>query len=215
MRLSSTDTICASVTDTSHWPIVHRLGVTIMAPDLDPAAYRAPDRMAEAIAQAAAGDHNAFAHIVAAHHEDMVRVCHVICRDAEQANDAVQEAWSIAWRQLPRLREPERLRSWLVAIAANEARQILRRQNRRTVVELRVPRADDEEGTTVWSSNIDLRNALGRLSPEDRELLALRYVVGFDSSELSRVTGLSASGTRARLQRLLSTLRRELEPADA
>jgi len=171
--------------------------------------------MAEAVALAVGGDETAFARIVAAYHVDMVRVCQVICRDADLANDAAQEAWSIAWRQLPRLREPERLRSWLVAIAANEARQILRRQRRRTVVELKVPRAYDDEGTTGWSRNVDLRNALAKLSADDRSLLALRYVAGLDSSELSKVTGLSASGTRARMQRLLAVLRSDLEPSDA
>jgi RNA polymerase sigma factor (sigma-70 family) len=145
----------------------------------------------------------------------MVRVCYVICRDAEMAHDAVQDAWSIAWRQIARLREPDRLRPWLVAIAANEARQVLRRQRRRTVVELKVPRSDDDEGTSEWSRNLDLRNALGRLSADDRQLLAMRYVAGFDSSELSGVTGLSASGTRARIQRLLAVLRAELGPRDA
>jgi RNA polymerase sigma factor (sigma-70 family) len=165
------------------------------------------------VASAASGDQTAFARIVAAHHEDMVRVCHVITRDADLANDAVQEAWSIAWRELRRLNDPTRLRQWLVAIAANEARQQLRRQRRRVVTELRAegPR-DDEEGTQLWSGRLDLRNALARLSPQDRQLLALRYIAGFDSAELSRVTGLTPSGTRARLQRLLAALRDDLEP---
>jgi RNA polymerase sigma factor (sigma-70 family) len=172
--------------------------------------------MIDVVAAAAAGDGHAFARIVAAHHADMVRVCQVITRDAEAANDAVQEAWSICWRQLPRLREPERLRSWLVAIAANEARQLVRSQRRRVVKEVRAERPhDDDEGTTVWTGRIDLRNALAGLSADDRQLLALRYVAGFDSSELSRVTGLSPSGTRARLQRLLATLREELEGSNA
>jgi RNA polymerase sigma-70 factor (ECF subfamily) len=171
---------------------------------------------AQTIAAAADGDEAAFAGIVAAHHVDMVRVCQVITRDAEAANDAVQQAWTIAWRNLRKLREPERLRSWLVAIAANEARQMVRSQRRRTVTELKIegPR-DDDEGTKVWGGRIDLRNALASLSADDRQLLALRYVAGFDSSELSRVTGLSPSGTRARLQRLLATLRVELEGPNA
>jgi RNA polymerase sigma factor (sigma-70 family) len=172
--------------------------------------------LAQTVAAAAAGDQVAFARIVADYHGDMVRVCQVITRDADQANDAAQEAWSICWRELRRLREPHKLRSWLVAIAANEARQILRSQRRRVVTELKVdgPR-DDDEGTKVWGGRIDLRNALAGLSAEDRQLLALRYVAGFDSSELSRVTGLSPSGTRARLQRLLATLRVELEGPNA
>lgn len=167
-----------------------------------------------AVAQAAAGDQLAFARIVAAYQDDMARVAFVICRDADLAQDAVQQAWSIAWRQLSRLREPERLRSWLVAIAANEARQMMRRDRRRTVLELDVGSAagpDSDPGS--WSGNVDLRNALGRLSADDRALLALRYIAGMDSTELSRYTRLSPSGTRARLARLLTTLRAELHDA--
>ena len=190
-------------------------GVIAMAPEPGYGRTPPPDSSASLVKAAAEGDQVAFARIVAAHHEDMVRVCYVITRDADAANDAVQEAWSIAWRSLRRLNDPLRLKQWLVAIAANEARQILRRQRRRVVTELRAEGAhNDDEGTQVWSNRMDLRNALARLSAEDRQLLALRYVAGFDSSELSRVTGISASGTRARLQRLLAVLRSDLEPAN-
>ena len=58
--------------------------------------------------------------------------------------------------------------------------------------------------------DLDLANALARLDPDDRALLALRYVAGFDSTELARATGRSPSGTRARLARLLGRLRTEL-----
>ena len=59
-------------------------------------------------------------------------------------------------------------------------------------------------------ADLDLSNALARLDPDDRTLLALRYVAGFDSTELGKATGRSASGTRARLARLLDRLRTEL-----
>ncbi len=90
------------------------------------------------MAQATAGDQAAFARIVRAHHDDMTRVCFVICGDLDLADEAVGAAWPIAWRKLSTLKDPDRLRPWLVSVAANEARQLLRRQRRRTVVELSV-----------------------------------------------------------------------------
>ena len=57
---------------------------------------------------------------------------------------------------------------------------------------------------------MDLLAAMARLDPNDRALLAMRYVAGFDSNELSRATGISPSGTRNRLERLLARLREEL-----
>ena len=163
---------------------------------------------------AAAGDEAAFTRIVAAYHEDMLRVSYIVCGDADLADEAVAAAWVIAWRKLRDLREPERLRAWLVSIAVNEARQSVRRRRRdrgHGVVELAVAEAalvaDDP---TDRATDIDLVNALARLDPDDRALLALRYVAGFDASELARATGRSASGTRARLARLLDRLRTEL-----
>jgi RNA polymerase sigma-70 factor (ECF subfamily) len=169
------------------------------------------ESLASAVAQATAGDEAAFARIVRAHHADMTRVCFVICGDLDLADEAVGAAWPIVWRKLGSLRDPDRLRPWLVSVAANEARQILRRQRRRSVVELSVSAVDassvDPSGRL---DDLDLANALARLDPDDRTLLALRYVAGFDSTELARVTGRSASGTRGRLARLLDRLRTEL-----
>jgi RNA polymerase sigma factor (sigma-70 family) len=202
-------TIAASVAGLNQVaPFGHQLGAMAMV------AANEHDPMMSAVAMAAAGDELAFARIVKAHHDDMTRVAYVICHDVDMAHDAVQQAWSIAWRQLGKLRQPERVKSWLVAIAANEARQLMRRSRRRQVVELDLREPDRSAGdSTTWVADMDLHNALSRLNPDDRALLALRYVAGVDSFELSRITGLSPSGTRARLARLLAVLREDLADA--
>jgi hypothetical protein len=57
------------------------------------------------VAAAVSGDSVAFARIVQAHHNDMARVCRVVCGDVELAQDATQAAWPIAWRRLHTLRQ--------------------------------------------------------------------------------------------------------------
>ena len=174
----------------------------------------ADDALERALPLAVRGDQAAFARIVQAHQGDMTRVCYVICGDLDIADEAVQAAWPIVWKKLGTLKDPERLRPWLISVAANEARQILRRRRRRTVVELSVSagteHAQAAADPAARTADLDLANALARLDPDDRALLALRYVAGFDSTELARATGRSASGTRARLARLLDRLRTEL-----
>ncbi len=171
------------------------------------------DATADLVARAAAGEEAAFARIIAAHHDDMIRVSFIVCGDRDIAEDAVQTAWMVAWDKLGTLRAGDRLRPWLISVAANEARQLLRRRRRRTIVELSVAdAAADRHGhdPATRTEDLDLANALAQLDPDDRALLALRYVAGFDSFELARATGRSASGTRARLARLLDRLRTEL-----
>jgi len=166
---------------------------------------------ATAVERAIAGDEAAFARIVAAYHLDLVRVAFVICGDEDLAEDAAQAAWWIAWRKLPSLRDPDRLKPWLVAVAANEARKLLSREHRHGIVEVKVipdPSAGAEPAGAI--DHVDLANALGHLRPDDRALVALRYAADLDSSELAPVLGLSPSGVRTRLSRLLDRLRKEL-----
>jgi RNA polymerase sigma factor (sigma-70 family) len=173
----------------------------------------APDvAIASTVQLAAAGDEVAFARIVAAHRAEMVRVAYVVTSDWELAQDAAQAALWIAWRKLPSLRDPARLRPWLMSVVVNEARAILRRQRRHPVVELVI--AADGPGIGDPGDDIgqvDLANALHRLGPDDRALVALRYLADLDSTEIGALTGRSASGVRTRLSRVLDRLREELD----
>ena len=86
--------------------------------------------IAPTVERAIAGDELAFARIVGAYHLDLVRVAFVITGDEGLAEDAAQAAWWIAWRKLPSLRDHDRIKPWLVAVAANEARKLIRREHR-------------------------------------------------------------------------------------
>ena len=181
---------------------------------MEAATASRPAIAVELVRQAATGDEAAFTRIVATYHADMVKVCVAVCGDIGIAEEATQAAWGVAWRRMPQLRDAERLRPWLVSIAANQARDAIRRQRRRPVVEL--SHADGVIGggdPAGHAGDIDLRRAMARLEPEDRALVALRYVAGLDSFELSRALGMSPSGVRARLARILDRLRMELRDA--
>jgi RNA polymerase sigma-70 factor (ECF subfamily) len=170
----------------------------------------AEPEIASLVADAAAGDAEALAQIMAAHDSDIARVCMVICGEPSLAREAQQTAWISAWRRLGTLRDPMRLRPWLVAVAANEARQLLRRERRRQDREGRAAApwmSPDPDASGEWH---DLGEALGRLDGDDRRLLALSIVAGLTSEEVARELGGSASAIRGRLARLLARLRREL-----
>jgi RNA polymerase sigma factor (sigma-70 family) len=172
---------------------------------------------ASLVVRAAAGDEAAFTRIVAAFHSDLLRVSFVITGDPDLAEDAVQQAWQTAWRKLRSLREPDRVKSWLIAVAANEARQLIRRTRRRPGV-VSLERTPDPGGQILClgadpsldPETLDLATALEHLDPEDRALLAIRYVLGFNSTEIARALGRRPGGIRSRLSRVLARLRRDL-----
>jgi RNA polymerase sigma-70 factor (ECF subfamily) len=165
--------------------------------------------VASTVALAGAGDETAFALLVATYHADMARVAFVACGDRELAEDAVQAAWLVAWRKLRSLRDPDRVRPWLLAVTANEARQLLRRRHG-PVVEIDVEVPGDARGDpSTGIERLDLRRALAHLSPDDRALLAMRYVVDLASDELGAAVGTPPSTARTRLCRLIDHLRKE------
>lgn len=167
---------------------------------------------ATTVADAVAGDTMAFARIVRAHHDDMVRVCHVICGDVELAQDAAQSAWPIVWRKLGGLRNPDKLRPWLVSVAANEARQLVRRLRRDRIVPIEIADIGSDAADPARRTGDDvLLSAVRRLPADDRALIALRYVAGFDATEIGKALGMSPSGVRSRLARLVARLREEID----
>ena len=173
----------------------------------------------ELVRAAALGDEAAFTELVARHHRDLLRVAYVICREPALAEDAAQAAWAIAWRRIGDVKDPTQIRGWLVAVAANEARQTMR-SRRQTVHEISVGDVELARVPDVRSdpladsiSRSDLRRVLESLDPTDRALIALRYVAELSSDEIGRALGMSSSGARGRLSRLLLRLRGELRDA--
>ena len=168
--------------------------------------------VAQLLTRAAAGERDAFTELVERHHAELVRITYAITGDIDTARDAAQTAWIKAWQRLPSVREADKLRAWLIAIAANEARQHIRAQRRRNVREI-APIVGEREGSDTAPSSvahIDLSAALMRLGAADRQLLAMRYLGGLTAEEIGSVTGSSASNVRTRLSRLVGRLRQEL-----
>jgi RNA polymerase sigma-70 factor (ECF subfamily) len=146
---------------------------------------------------------------VEAHADEMTRLCFVICGDVEMARDAVQDAWQQLWVRTPELRDPTRLRSWLLSVAANRARELARRTRRGSVLEQRTASSSASTDPGARIERLDLVRALDRLEPDARELIGLRYLFGM--TEIGEHLGLSAEGVRSRLHRLIERLRLEVD----
>lgn len=160
------------------------------------------------------GDPHAFAELISLHDADMLRVAAVICRDGDMAEDAVQQAWKRAWRQLGTIRKPDRVKGWLVAVAANEARQMVRSEGRRRRREqAHLAQVAPNDMVDVVNERLHLDAVLAALDVRDRELLALRYVAGLNATEIAGLRRSSPGAVRSRLARLIARLREELSDA--
>lgn len=149
-----------------------------------------------------------FEQLVDRFHRDLMRLAYAMCGDRAMAEDAVQACWQAAWRSRFDIRDRTRIRGWLLTVTANEVRRQLRRRRRGQILHgmLQPP----EVTADLDPVHLDLARALSGLDLRDRQLIALRYGLELTSDEIGRHLGLSASGARVRLRRVLERLRLEL-----
>jgi len=159
-------------------------------------------------------DASAFSEVVRRYDSSLVRMCTVMAGDPEAAKDAVQETWSRVWRNPPVLRDASALPAWLRTVAINEVRQ---RQRRRAILDRLLRRTSwnrASQGAGDPQAGVAVRDLLRRLQPPDRELLALRYVAGLTSVEISTLRGVTPEAIRSRLHRLRRQLAEEFSDVD-
>jgi RNA polymerase sigma-70 factor, ECF subfamily len=169
-----------------------------------------PSEHARLAARALTGDATAFEEIVLGHDQTLLRACFVITGDSVLARDAVQNCWQIAWAKRGRIRHPERFRAWLLAVACNEARMLMRKRARANQREQTLEGAADVE-EPLHAVDPDLARALRALTPVDQELIAYRYGAGLDIREIANHLHKSPAAVRTRLFRALARLRKELQ----
>ncbi len=119
------------------------------------------------------GDHDAFAALIGASANRLYALASLILRDTDRAQDATQEAIVRAWRELPRLRDPERFEAWLRRMVVNAYHDEGRRARRRAEVSL-IHMADRQvvDPTTAFAETDRIGRAFRRLPLDQRAALA-------------------------------------------
>lgn len=162
-------------------------------------------------------DHAAFAQLVRRHQNAALRVAAVICGSTTEAEDVVQDSMVDMHRHLGSYRGTGSVRSWMLRIVANRAKNHVRGRLRRLRrddhhARLNVRTADGADTTTeARLEHEQLVVALRRLSPQDREVLGCRFVAGLSEAETADVLGIPVGTVKSRTSRALARLQRELE----
>jgi RNA polymerase sigma-70 factor, ECF subfamily len=170
----------------------------------------------ELVELASRGDRDAFTALVSASVDRMFAAATLILRDRHTAEDAVQEALTRMWRDLPQLRDASRFDPWLHRILMracyDQARARKRRRAEFSLIPAHEPAVNDQ------SSAIADRDALGRgfrrLSVEHRAALVLRHYSGLTVPDMATAMSVPLGTAKSRLHHAERALRAALE-ADA
>lgn len=174
------------------------------------------------VRQARRGDRSALGALLSRHYPSLLRLCRRLLTAGPEAEDVAQEAALAACLGIQQLREAGRFGPWLHAIAANLARQHLRRRKA-----LSLDALDEAPGiATLWSAAppdplevAALRElhdaivaALWELSPLSREAVVGFYLEGYSHAELATLLGVPVGTLKGRLVFGRRRLKRSLAP---
>ena len=162
------------------------------------------------------GDQSAFIDLIRPRSDRLFAIAHRILRDVDRAEDALQDALVIAWRDLRALRDPDRLDAWLQRLLINVCMEHARRERRRATNLRLLPMPDapaPDEFVAIFDRD-ELDRAFRRLVPEQRALLVLRHFLGYEPAEIAETLGIPAGTARSRLHSAHGAMRAALA-ADA
>jgi RNA polymerase sigma-70 factor, ECF subfamily len=176
---------------------------------------------AVAVARARDGDLDAYEVLVVRYTTAAHRAAVLLGAGAD-ADDVVQEAMVKAYRQLARYRGESGFRPWLLAIVANETRNLHRSRKRRDGLVLRAAARAEPEPTSPDPADsvvtIERRqrllDQLRLLEPRDREVLVCRFLLDLSEAETSVTLGLPKGTIKSRTSRALKKLRGRLDAGE-
>jgi RNA polymerase sigma-70 factor (ECF subfamily) len=163
------------------------------------------------------GDIDAFTHIVEAYHARCLRFARAMLRNADDAEDVVQDAFVRLYRALPRYEERQRFEPWLFQILGNccrSANTVYHRETARTSDDElaldRVVSMDDASRRSEMGWSDVVRRALAEVPEHNREIFLLHHVEDFSYDEIERMTGIKQSALKMRVKRAVEALRSRL-----
>ena len=166
--------------------------------------------------QAKRGDQEAFDALARMVGDRCMAIAYRILRDADRADDAVQAALIMAWRELRTLRDSDRFEPWLHRILTNECYAEARRRRRWSTQIRLLPMPGQRESGEISAINDrdQLDRAFRRLTIEQRSVIVFHHYVGLPLTEVADRLGIPVGTAKSRLHHATNALRASLE-ADA
>jgi RNA polymerase sigma factor (sigma-70 family) len=165
------------------------------------------------LARARRGNLDACEKIFRAFSQPAFSVAFRICQCRETAQEVSQEAFITAFRKLKQFRGDAPFWGWLRRVVVNHAISTMRRHPRGETVPFEDYHSDPVNEEERVGMNMDLETALGMLGEEDRTVVWLHDVEGYNHREIADFFGKTESFSKTRLSRARARLRELLQPS--
>ena len=129
----------------------------------------------------------------------------------QHAADIQQDVWLTVVRNLARLKSPEAFVVWLYRIARRKAMAPLGAEQKELLLDEQTAREAEAQDNVSAADARRVHASLGKLSPEHRDVLLLRFMEELTYEQIAEVVDCSVGTIRSRIHYAKSALRRQLE----
>jgi RNA polymerase sigma-70 factor (ECF subfamily) len=158
------------------------------------------------------GDEDAFEELVARYHPRLRYYLRRVLPRADHVDDVLQEVWLAVFRALPRLADPAALAAWLYRIARDKASLQWRKRPPECLLEVSDLVEEPSQNNEFRREDAqEIHASLNQLTPEEREILVLRFLEDMTYDEIAKVIGCPVGTVRSRLYYAKSALHQTIE----
>lgn len=162
------------------------------------------------VKRAVLGEREAFAQLYTLYKDRLYRYAYFKLGRETDAQDAVSDCVVKAFENIKSLRSEKAFPAWIFKILHRACAEILSRRSTEQERDDIVTLADGENSSTPLLAP-ELSEALALLKAEDRDIVLLAVIAGYNSREIAKITGMKPSTVRSRLSRSLAKMREFLE----
>ncbi len=167
----------------------------------------------ELVRQAASGSFQAFGNLYSVYMDRIYRYVYYQVKDKMTAEDITEEVFVKAWKVIKSCHGKEdTFQAWLYRIAHNHLADCLRSNGHVTSLDkdYSIDFPDPHERIESGAEYQELLSAIAGLPETQRQVVVLKFIEGFDNSEISRILGKNEGAIRITQMRALDTLRKKL-----
>jgi RNA polymerase sigma-70 factor (ECF subfamily) len=164
------------------------------------------DQLTELVIQARDGNRLAFEQLINRFQGDIYRMIYYRIRARMDTEDLAQDVFVRAYRNISRIREPGKFRSWLFTIAVNRVNDYLRKKRVRSIFQNPPEALEQVLKEDFWRH---VGRIAKKLSKMEREVFMLRFLDNLNINEIAQILKKSESTVKTHLYRALAKFKKE------
>lgn len=168
--------------------------------------------MNELILEAQSGNKEAYTKLMMKMSNDLYKICRTRLSCEDDIEDAIQDTMIQTWKNIKKLRDINKFKSWMISILVNNCNKIYKKKYKLKI--LSFDGNDKEEfpsGIERFEADLDFYELIKALKYEERIIIILYYSEKFTLKEISQILHINESTIKTRLYRAKEKIRKRRE----